>query len=106
MKKYRRMLAFLFVTVMLISAACGKPDFYQGDRDEEISQEDVQELSRESMPETGKLLDGSENAIILSEELLYRHYQPMERTWEKDYTSEEWKDEKCKHPAGKKAKSA
>lgn len=68
MKKHVGVLTLLLTTGMLFLVSCGKAD---------------------SDPEN------SENAIVLKEEHLFWYYQPMERTWNKDYTSEEWETGKC-----------
>jgi len=80
MKKRVGMLTFLLAGVMLVSVSCGHSD---------PSQESRAELSGEVVP------DASENAIVLKKEHLFYYNQPMERTWQKDYTSEEWEDGKC-----------
>ena len=86
MKKCRGMLAFLFAGVMLVSVSCGKADPGQGEE---------KETFEEVMSEANETADASEYAIVLKKEPFYYHYQSIEQTWEKDYTSEEWKDGKC-----------
>lgn len=77
MKKCKGLLVFLLAGVMLVSVSCGKAD---------STQDGSAEATEEGEPE---------GAIVLQKEFLFDYHQPMERTWEKDYTSEEWEDGKC-----------
>lgn len=86
MKKSRVILTLLLTAVILVLVSCEKSDSDQTGRGEGKSGENIQGLSEEEIPE---------NAIALKEEHLFWYNQPMERTWEKDYTSEEWKNGKC-----------
>lgn len=87
MGKRVRIFVLLLTAIMLSLVSCGKADPGQGqENQEETFGEGPQELSEEKTPE---------DAIVLKEEHLFWYYQVMERTWEKDYTSEEWESGKC-----------
>lgn len=91
MKKCRRTFSLLLALMLLALTACGKTGPDQGSG-EEPSGEDPGRTEEER--QEGESSEGSGNGISLKMENLFLHYQPIERTWEKDYTGDEWKDGK------------
>ncbi len=89
MRKCVRFFTVFITAFMLLLVSCGKADSGQKQENEEvISGENQQKLPKES-------LGTKEDVIALKEEHLFWYYQPMERTWEKDYADRKWENGKC-----------
>lgn len=96
MFRYKVVLFVLFVFLAGMLSACGEAVYHQEETENPAAVETAEGTEETEVAEgTEETQNGSESRISLRQETPYLNYQPIERTWERDYTDGEWEQGKC-----------